>query len=57
MLVAILKKRLCLDDLSLYTILRILSALLFGEKSLLQALMPPIYINEKDRSSNHLGLF
>ena len=56
-LVAILKKRLCLDDLSLYTILQILSVSLFEKKPILQALTPPTYTNEEDRSSNQLELF
>ena len=56
-LVAILKKRLGLDGLSLYTILQILSVSLFEKKPLLQALIPPNYTNKEDRSGNQLDLF
>ena len=55
-LVAILKKRLCLNDLSLYTILQILSVSLFEKKPILQALTPPTYTKEEDRSSNQMEL-
>ncbi len=56
-LVAILKKQLRLDDLSLYTILQILSLSLFEKKPILQALTPQDYTNQKDGIRNQLELF
>ena len=56
-LVAILKKRLHLDDLSLYTILQILSVSLFEKKPILQALRPPDYKNAENPFGNQLELF
>ena len=56
-LVAILKKRLHLDDLSLYTILQILSVSLFERKPILQALTPPDCTNIEDVAENQLKLF
>jgi hypothetical protein len=56
-LVAILKKRLHLDHLSLYTILQILSVSLFEKKPILQALSPDIFKNSDQDSDNQLELF
>ena len=56
-LVVILKKRLLLDEMSLYTILQILSVSLFEKKPLLQVLKPPPYTNEENHSVNQLRLF
>lgn len=56
-LVAILKKRLGLDRLSLYTILQILSVSLFEKKPILQALTPPDYTNIEEVVENQLELF
>ncbi len=56
-LVAIIKKRLGLDRLSLYTILQILSVSLFEKKPILQALTPPDCTNIKEDSRNQLELF
>jgi len=56
-LVAILKKRLRLDDLSLYTILQILSVSLFEKKPILKALRPPDYTNAENASAKQLELF
>lgn len=56
-LVAILRKRLHLEKLSLYTILQILSVSLFEKKPILQALMPPNYTNRERASANQLELF
>ncbi len=56
-LVAIVKKRLRLDDLSLYTILQILSVTLFEKTSLLQVLTSSDYNNYTAPSSNQLKLF
>ena len=56
-LVAIVKKRLRLHDLSLYTILQILSVTLFEKESLLQVLEGFRYNNLIDASSNQLKLF
>lgn len=56
-LVAILKKRLHLDDLSLYTILQILSVSLFEKKPLLQALRPPRCLEEEKHLRKQLELF
>ncbi len=56
-LAAIVKKRLLLDELSLYTILQVLSVSLFEKKPILQALTSPPYVNEQDRSAKQLELF
>jgi len=56
-LVAIIKKRLHLDDLSLYTILQILSVSLFEKMPILSALQPPPHLNEERGVSNQLKLF
>ncbi len=56
-LVAILKKRLCLDEISLYTILQILSVSLFEKKPILQALTPPDCTNADRVAKNQLELF
>jgi len=56
-LVAIVKKRLRLHDLSLYTILQILSVTLFEKESLLQVLEGSRYNNLIDTTSNQLKLF
>ena len=56
-LVAIIKKRLGLDHLSLYTILQILSVSLFEKKPILQALTPPDYKNAEAGAGNQLELF
>ena len=56
-LVAIVKKRLCLDHLSLYTILQILSISLFEKKPILQALSPSICKNPDLGPDNQLDLF
>lgn len=55
-LVAILKKRLRLDGLSLYTILQILSVSLFEKKPILQALTPPDYTDPDGGPGNQLEL-
>jgi len=56
-LVAIVKKQLRLDDLSLYTILQILSVTLFEKESLLQLLTASKYSNITQLCSNQLKLF
>ena len=56
-LVAIMKKRLHLDDLSLYTILQILSVSLFEKKPISSALQPLSHTNENTVLSNQLELF
>ncbi len=56
-LVAIAKKRMRLDDLSLYTILQILSVTLFEKKSLIQVLNTTEYKNRTQPYSNQLNLF
>ena len=56
-LVAIIKKRLHLEDLSLYTILQVLSVSLFEKKPLLSALQPPPCAKEELVLSNQLKLF
>jgi hypothetical protein len=56
-LVAIIKKRLRLDDLSLYTILQILSVSLFEKKPILSALRPPPGPEPDNPSCNQLKLF
>ncbi len=56
-LVAIIKKRLGLDHLSLYTILQILSVSLFEKKPILQALTPPNCTNAEAGAENQLELF
>jgi hypothetical protein len=56
-LVAIMKKRLYLGDLSLYTILQILSVSLFEKKPILSALQPPPYTEEELVVCNQLKLF
>jgi len=56
-LVAIVKKRLRLNDLSLYTILQILSVTLFEKTSLLQVLTSSDYNNYMVPPSNQLKLF
>jgi len=56
-LVAILKKRLHLNDLSLYTILQVLSVSLFEKKPILQALKPPHSMEEEKHLRKQLELF
>jgi hypothetical protein len=56
-LVAIMKKRLHLPDLSLYHILQILSVSLFEKKPILSALRPPAEPEFNPVSSNQLELF
>lgn len=56
-LVAIVKKQLRLEDLSLYTILQILSVTLFEKDSLLQLLTAPRYSNITRLYPNQLNLF
>jgi hypothetical protein len=56
-LVAIMKKRLHLADLSLYTILQILSVSLFVKKPILSALMPSPYSKPLPAFGNQLELF
>ena len=56
-LVAIMKKRLHLDHLSLYTILQILSVSLFEKKPILSALQPALYMEEDLMLCNQLKLF
>jgi hypothetical protein len=56
-LVAIAKKRMRLDDLSLYTILQILSVTLFEKESLIQVLNTTEYNNMTQTCSNQLNLF
>ena len=56
-LVAIVKKQLRLEDLSLYTILQILSVTLFEKESLLQLLTASRYRHITQPSSNQLKLF
>jgi hypothetical protein len=55
-LVAIMKKRLKID-LSLYTILQILSVTLFEKIHISQAFSPDSYINKIDANCNQLNLF
>jgi hypothetical protein len=56
-LVAIVKKQLRLDDVSLYTILQILSVTLFEKVSLCQIVTAPQYINSNRALDNQLKLF
>jgi hypothetical protein len=56
-LVAIAKKRMGLQDLSLYTILQILSVTLFEKEPLFQVLKMAEYKNTTEPSSNQLSLF
>jgi len=56
-LVAIMKKKLHLTNLSLYTILQILSVSLFEKKPILSALVPPNCIESDSVSYNQLELF
>jgi hypothetical protein len=56
-LVAILKKRLHLEHVSLYTILQILSVSLFEKKPILQALSPSMCRNSEGPPDNQLELF
>jgi transposase len=56
-LVAIVKKQLRLEDLSLYTILQILSVTLFEKTSLFQVLTTPVYTNMVKPMHNQLNLF
>ena len=56
-LVAIVKKQLRLDDVSLYTILQILSITLFEKAPLLQVLTAPRYNNITGPYGNQLKLF
>jgi len=56
-LVAIVKKQLRLDDMSLYTILQILSVTLFEKAPLLQVLTIPRYNTIADPYGNQLKLF
>ena len=56
-LVAIMKKKLHLTNLSLYTILQVLSVSLFEKKPILSALAPPNCIESDSVSPNQLELF
>jgi len=56
-LVAIVKKRLHLEDASLYTILQILSVSLFEKRPILQALAPQLCTIPDGPSGNQLELF
>lgn len=56
-LVAIMKKKLHLKNLSLYTILQILSVSLFEKKPILSALVPPKYTKQDSVNNNQLELF
>ena len=56
-LVAIVKKQLRLEDMSLYTILQILSVTLFEKTSLLQILTASRYTNINQTLHNQLKLF
>jgi hypothetical protein len=56
-LVAIVKKQLRLDDVSLYTILQILSVTLFEKNQLLQLLTSSAYNISRDDASKQLKLF
>ena len=56
MLVAIVKKRLYFDQ-SLYTILQLLSVMLFEKMPILQALQPMTYKAHDGDISNQLKLF
>jgi hypothetical protein len=56
-LVAIVKKQMRLDDLSLYTILQILSVTLFKKISLLQVLESSKYNNITQQHFNQLKSF
>jgi transposase len=56
-LVAIVKKRMRLDDLSLYTILQILSVTLFEKTPLIQLLNDSKYTRIHQPSDNQLNLF
>jgi Domain of unknown function (DUF4372)/Transposase DDE domain len=56
-LVAIIKKRMRLDDLSLYTILQILSVTLFEKIPLIQLLNDSKYTRINQQSDNQLKLF
>ena len=56
-LVAIVKKQMKLDDLSLYTILQILSTSLFEKEPLFQLLTTSGYTNITRSSDNQLKLF
>ena len=57
LLVAIMKKKLHLNSLSLYTILQILSVSLFEKKPLLEALVPLPYTKSDTMPNNQLQLF
>jgi len=56
-LVAIARKRLHLEEHSLYTILQILSVSLFEKMPILQALAPQNYTKSEDNTCNQLDLF
>jgi hypothetical protein len=56
-LVAIVKKRLHLEDTSLYTILQILSVSLFEKRPILQALSHQSYTIPEGMCDNQLELF
>jgi hypothetical protein len=56
-LVAIVKKKMKLDDLSLYTILQILSVTLFEKTSLLEVVTTSQYNTYKGSNDNQLKLF
>ena len=56
-LVAIVKKQLRLEDMSLYTILQILSVTLFEKTSLFEILTAPRYANINHTLDNQLKLF
>ncbi len=56
-LVAIMKKKLHLKNLSLYTILQILSVSLFEKKPILSALVPPKYTKQDSVNNNQMELF
>lgn len=56
-LVAIVKKKMKLDDMSLYTILQILSVTLFEKAPLFQVIMASKYTNITQHADNQLKLF
>jgi len=56
-LVAIVKKKMKLDDMSLYTILQILSVTLFEKAPLFQVIMASKYTNITQHTDNQLKLF
>lgn len=56
-LVAIVKKRLRLENASLYTILQILSVSLFEKRPILQAIVPQPHTNQQEAPDNQMELF